>query len=129
LAFSVHADGTIVSSDSTIFAQNASVAHGQWVSVPPTGIRATSTLLQSAPTGVFIGGLKLVMDATVAEHDKLEGTMTSFLYAYTDPAGRAIIGPDGLPTPSPLTPTDQCSAQPGCTRLGTFTFLAKRVKP
>ena len=129
MVFTVNADGSFIGIDSNIFAGgNHSTAHGEWIAVPPSGIKANFTLLQSSPTGVFIGGFKNVFEATAVEQDKLEGKITAFLYAYTDATGKAIIGPDGLPTPSPLSPPEQCTSQPGCTPLGTFKFVAKRVK-
>jgi hypothetical protein len=115
--------------DSNMFAgANRSSGHGEWAAVPPSGIKANFTLLQSSPAGAFIGGFKNVFEATAVEPDKLEGTITAYLYLYTDANGKAILGPDGLPTPNPLSPPAQCAIQAGCTRLGTFKFLAKRVK-
>jgi hypothetical protein len=129
MVFTVNADGSFIGIDSNIFAGgNHSTAHGEWVATPPNGIKANFTLLQSSPTGVFIGGFKNVFEATAVESDKLEGKITAYLYAYTDASGKAIIGPDGLPTPNPLSPPEQCATQAGCTSLGTFKFIAKRVK-
>jgi hypothetical protein len=129
MVFTILADGSFIGIDSNIFAGgNHSTAHGEWVADPPRAIKANFTLLQSSPSGAFIGGFKNVFEATVVEADKLEGTITAYLYLYTDATGKAILGPDGLPTPSPLSPPEQCSTQAGCTRLGTFKFIAKRVK-
>lgn len=128
MVFTVLADGSFIGIDSNIFAGGShSTAHGEWVADPPSGIKAAFTLLQSSPSGVFIGGFKNLFEATAVEPDKLEGKITAFLYLYTTPTGVAILGPDGLPTPSPLSPPEQCATQAGCTRLGTFKFIAKRV--
>jgi len=63
----------------------------------------------------------------MVDHDTMQGQIDAYLYSYTDPnTGASIVGSDGLPTPSPLTPVAQC-APPGCLHLGVFTFKARRV--
>ncbi len=133
MVFTFNADQTFIGIDSNIFAGgNHSTAHGQWKPVWPATINATFTLLQSSPAtattpSVFIGGFKNLFQANMTDHDSMEGQIDAYLYSYTDPqTGATIVGSDGLPTPSPLSPVSQCTP-PGCVHLGIFTFKAKRV--
>jgi hypothetical protein len=130
MIFTVNADGTFIGIDSNIFAGgNHTTAHGEWQQKGARSIKAEFTLLQSAPTGVFIGGFKNLFNATVVNRDEMKGTIDAHLYNYTNPAtGAAIVDADGFPTPSPLEPASECSTTPGCTHLGTFSFIVKRVK-
>ena len=128
MVFTLNADGTFIGIDSNIFAgATHSTAHGQWKPSWPVTVNATFTLLQSAPTGVFIGGFKNLFQASMVDYDKMEGQIDAYLYSYTDPTtGAVIVDSEGLPTPSPLTPPSQCSP-PGCLHMGVFTFKARRV--
>ncbi|HSL23905.1 MAG TPA: hypothetical protein VK886_20390 [Vicinamibacterales bacterium] len=129
MIFTVGGDGTFIGIDSNIFAGgNHSTAHGQWKRSGPRSIRAEFTLLQSSPTGTFIGGFKNLFDATVVSRDEMRGSIDARLYTYTDATGAAIVDADGFPTPSPLAPASGCSTTAGCTHLGTFSFLVRRVK-
>jgi hypothetical protein len=134
MVFTFHVDGTFIGIDSNIFVGGShSTAHGEWKPSWPATINATFTLLQSSPAtpsspSVFIGGFKNLFEATMVEHDKMEGQIDAYLYSYTDPkTGAAIVDSEGLPTPSPLGPPEQCSSTPGCLHLGIFTFKARRV--
>lgn len=129
MIFTVNADGTFIGIDSNIFAGgNHTTAHGQWDRKGPRSIKAEFTLLQSSPAGIFIGGFKNLFNATVVTRDEMHGTIDAHLYNYTDAAGHAIVDADGFPTPSPLEPASECSSTPGCTHLGTFSFIVRRVK-
>ena len=129
MVFTINKDGTFIGSDSNIFAGgDHTTAHGQWERSESRSIKGAYTFLQSSPAGVFIGGFKNLFDATVVNPDELEGRLEAFLYSYTTPTGVAILGADGLPTPSPLSLPSQCATQAGCTRLGEFAFRVKRVK-
>ena len=129
MTFTVNRDGTFIGIDSNIFAGgNHTTAHGQWQRKGKRSIKAEFTLMQSSPTGVFIGGFKNLFDATVVNPDEMRGTIDAHLYNYTDAAGRAIVDADGFPTPSPLAPASECATTPGCTHLGTFSFIVKRVR-
>jgi len=129
MLFTINKDGTFVGTDSNIFAGgNHTTAHGQWERSEARSIKGSYTFLQASPAGVLIGGFKNLFHATVVNPDELEGHFEAFLYLYTTPTGAAILGADGLPTPSPLAPPSQCATTPGCTRLGEFTFSVKRVK-
>jgi len=128
MVFTVHADGNFIGIDSNIFAGGShSTAHGQWVQDGPDGISAAFTLLQSSPTGVFIGGFKNLFRATVVSENEMEGRIHAFLYSYTDASGETINDADGFPTPSPLAPPTSCVTTPGCTFLGTFSFKVRRM--
>jgi hypothetical protein len=128
MVFTVHADGTFIGIDSNIFAGgNHSTAHGEWVATTQKQIKATFTLLQSAPVGTFIGGFKNLFEANVIDDDNMEGGINAFLYQYTDASGRTINDKDGFPTPSPLELPEACQPAKGCTPLGQFSFKVKRV--
>ncbi len=129
MIFTVNADGTFIGIDSNIFAGgNHTTAHGEWERKGNRGIKAEFTLLQSSPAGIFIGGFKNLFTATVVNPDEMHGTIDAHLYNYTDAAGHAIVDADGFPTPSPLAPAGECGSTPGCTHLGTFSFIVKRVR-
>jgi hypothetical protein len=130
MVFTVNADGTFIGIDSNIFAGgNHTTAHGQWERSGRRSVKAEFTLLQSAPTGLFIGGFKNLFTAVMSTRDEMTGGIDGYLYAYTNPAtGAAITDADGFPTPSPLEPAAECSTTPGCTHLGHFSFIARRVK-
>jgi hypothetical protein len=127
MVFTIHDDRTFIGIDSNIFSGGThTTAHGQWGLDGPSGITARFTLLQSSPTGVFLGGFTNVFKGTMTGDDSMEGTIDARLYLYTNADGSAIVGSDGLPTPSPLdAPT---CAPPSCQHLGVFSFKAKRVK-
>jgi len=128
MVFTVHDDGTFIGIDSNIFAGGShSTAHGQWAQDGPDSIRAAFTLLQSSPQGVFIGGFKNLFRARVVNENAMEGRINAFLYSYTNENGEAIVDSRGLPTPSPLTPPEQCVTTPGCQYLGAFTFVVERM--
>jgi hypothetical protein len=129
MIFTVNADGTFIGIDSNIFAGgNHTTAHGQWERKNEQSIKAEFTLLQSSPAGIFIGGFKNLFSATLTNRDEMRGMIDAHLYNYTNAAGHAIVDADGFPTPSPLEPASECAATPGCTHLGTFSFLVRRVK-
>ncbi|OFW29493.1 MAG: hypothetical protein A3H97_01020 [Acidobacteria bacterium RIFCSPLOWO2_02_FULL_65_29] len=130
MVFTVNKDGTFIGIDSNIFAGgNHSTAHGEWTRRGSRSIRATFTLLQSAPTGQFIGGFKNLFFATMHGVDEMRGGIDAYLYEYTDPAtGLAITDSDGFPTPSPLGAPAACAATAGCTHFGEFSFIVRRVK-
>ncbi len=133
MLFTIHADGTMVAIDSNIFAgAGHTTAHGQWVSRSYGAVHATFTLLQSGPNGVFIGGFKNLFDGQTSDYNNMTGTVHAFLYSYTNPATGAVnVGPDGLPTPNPLTNPGQCAAtQPAgaCAHLADFSFVAQRIQ-
>jgi len=127
MVFTFHEDRTFIGIDSNIFSGGShSTAHGVWEARPNGGLDARFTLLQSAPNGVFLGGFTNIFRATLTDDDTLDGTIDAYLYLYTRADGSAVVGADGLPTPSPLdAPT--CAA-PTCQALGQFSFKAKRVK-
>jgi hypothetical protein len=129
MVFTVNADGNFIGIDSNIFAGgDHTTAHGQWARKGPRSIKAAFTLLQSAPTGEFIGGFKNLFTATMHEVNEMRGGIDAYLYSYTDPAtGLAITDSDGFPTPSPLAPPSECAATPGCLHLGEFSFIARRM--
>lgn len=128
MIFTVNADGNFIGIDSNIFAGgNHSTAHGQWVQSGPNSIRAAFTLLQSSPTGLFIGGFKNLFNATVVSKDEMTGGINAFLYNYTDATGAAIVDASGMPTPSPLAAPSSCVTTPGCTYLGAFSFRVRRM--
>ncbi len=133
MVFTFNVDGTFIGIDSNIFAGgNHSTAHGEWIGTWPATVNATFTLLQSSPStpttpSTFIGGFKNLFRAEMVERSKMQGQIDAYLYSYTDPTtGAAIVDSEGLPTPSPLSPPEQCSP-PGCIHLGVFTFKARRV--
>lgn len=129
MIFTVNADGNFIGIDSNIFAGgDHTTAHGQWVRDGHRGIKAEFTLLQSSPDGVFIGGFKNLFNATMVSRDEMQGSIDARLYAYTDATGAAIVDGDGFPTPSPLAPASACDTTTGCTHLGKFSFLVRRVK-
>ena len=129
MIFTVNADGNFIGIDSNIFAGgNHSTAHGQWVRSSSRSIKAEFTLLQSSPTGVFIGGFKNLFNATVVSRDEMRGGIDAHLYNYTDPTGAALVDGDGFPTPSPLAPASECATTAGCTHLGEFSFIVRRAK-
>jgi hypothetical protein len=129
MIFTVNADGNFIGIDSNIFAGgDHTTAHGQWTRNGHRGIKAEFTLLQSSPDGVFIGGFKNLFKATMTERDEMRGSIDARLYSYTDATGAALVDADGFPTPSPLAPASECVATTGCTHLGKFSFLVRRVK-
>jgi hypothetical protein len=129
MIFTVHRDGTFIGIDSNIFAGgNHTTAHGEWVRAGNRRIRAEFTLLQSSPDGVFIGGFKNLFTARLVSRDEMQGSIDARLYSYTDPTGATIVDADGFPTPSPLAPAAECDTTPGCTHLGAFSFVVRRVK-
>lgn len=129
MIFTVNADGTFIGIDSNIFAGgNHTTAHGQWEQKGSKSIKAEFTLLQSAPNGLFIGGFKNLFSATLVNRDEMTGQIDARLYNYTSATGAAIVDGDGFPTPSPLAPAAECDTTPGCTHLGTFSFIVRRVK-
>lgn len=130
MVFTIHADGTFIGIDSNIFSGGShSTAHGQWEQKAGdvNSIKATFTLLQSSPQGVFIGGFKNLFEAKVISKDEIEGGINAFLYSYTDSTGAAIVDSTGLPVPSPLGAPSSCITTTGCAYLGAFVFKAKRV--
>jgi hypothetical protein len=58
----------------------------------------------------------------------MTGQLQAYLYSYTDANGDAIVGADGLPTPDPLTPPEQCANTKGCSFLADFQFVAQRIQ-
>ena len=93
-----------------------------------TGIRAAFTLMQSAPPQ-FIGSFKNLFSATVVSPNEMRGKLSANLYAYMNPGtGLANLDADGFPSPNPLAPASQCGAMVGCTPLGAFTFVVRRVR-
>lgn len=127
MVYTVNEDRTFIGIDSNIFAGGShSTAHGEWGPYGPNAIKARFTLLQQAPNGTFLGGFTNLFQGNMTDDDTMEGTLDAHLYLYTNASGAAVIGADGLPTPSPLdAPT--CVA-PLCQHLGIFSFKAKRVK-
>ena len=90
-------------------------------------IRAAFTLMQSAPPQ-FIGSFKNLFSATLVSRDEMRGKLSANLYAYMNPgSGLANVDADGFPSPNPLAPASQCAATPGCTPLGAFAFVVRRV--
>lgn len=80
MVFTVNRDGTFIGIDSNIFAGgNHTTAHGQWVRKGPRSIKAEFTLLQSAPTGLFIGGFKNLFNATLVDLNEMRGGIDAFL--------------------------------------------------
>jgi hypothetical protein len=129
MLFTVHADGTFVAIDSNIFAGgNHTTAHGQWVSRGYGVVHATFSLLQSGPTGIFIGGFKNLFDATMSDFNNMTGQLHAYLYSYTDATGKVIVGADGLPSPNPLTNPALCATTKGCAFLADFQFVAQRIQ-
>ena len=129
MIFTVNADGTFIGIDSSIFAGgNHSTAHGQWKARGRRTIKAEFTLLQSSPLGVFIGGYKTLFHATVVNRDEMRGGIDARLYSYTDATGATIVDGEGFPSPSPLAPASACATTAGCTHLGEFSFIVRRVK-
>jgi hypothetical protein len=129
MIFTVNEDGTFIGSDSDIFRGGShSTAHGEWQRESSRSIKAEATLLQSAPTGQFIGAFKHVLSAMVVNPDEMRGTFDAYQYAFVSPTtGAVIVDGDGFPTPSPLAPAVECGSTPGCTSLGTFAFTVRRV--
>jgi len=130
MVFTVNADGTFIATDSAFFFVGGThtTAHGQWVQDSTSSIKAEFTLLQSMPTGVFIGGFKDLFSATVVGPDEMQGIIDKILYNYVSPSGGVIVDTDGFPMPNPLDPSAACSTTPGCTDLGQFSFIVRRVK-
>ena len=129
MVFTVNDDGNFIGIDSNIFAGgDHTTAHGQWVRNGNRSIKAEFTLLQSSPTGVFIGGFKNLFNATLVTHDEMEGGIDAHLYSYTDATGATVVDGAGFPTPSPLAPASECATTAGCTHLGEFSFVVRRVK-
>lgn len=133
MLFTLNADGTIVAIDSNIFAgAQHTTAHGQWVSRGFQTVHATFSLLQSSPAGIFIGGFKNLFDATLSDYNNMTGQIHAFLYSYTNPTtGAVIVGPDGMPSPNPLTNPALCATtQPAgaCAHLADFSFIAQRIQ-
>jgi len=129
MAFTLVPGGAFVAVDSLVFSGAVrTTAQGQWEQSGPSGIKATFTLLQSAPTGAFIGSFKNLLSATLVSEDQLEGRIDAFLYTYVAPSGEAIVDADGFPTPSPLGEPSSCITTPGCNYLGAFSFIVRRVK-
>jgi hypothetical protein len=114
--------------DSNIFAALHTPAHGEWEPAGEKKIRAAFTLMQAAPPQ-FIGSFKNLFSATVINRDEMHGRLSAHLYLYMNPGtGLANLDADGFPSPNPLAPTSQCGATPGCTALGSFSFVVRRVK-
>jgi hypothetical protein len=132
MLFTINADGTMVAIDSNIFAGgNHTTAHGQWVSRSYGTVHATFSLLQSGATGIFIGGFKNLFDGTLSDANNMTGTVHAFLYSYTTATGAVIVGPDGLPSPNPLTNPAQCATTTpagACAHLADFSFIAQRIQ-
>jgi hypothetical protein len=129
MMFTVNADGTFIAIDSNIFTALHTPAHGQWTRSGPRSIKAEFTLMQSAPTGGFIGSFKNLFSATVVNPDELHGIIDAHMYIYVDPTtGAVTVDADGFPTPSPLAPASECATTTGCTDLGEFSFIVRRVK-
>lgn len=129
MLFTIHADGTFVAIDSNIFAGgNHTTAHGQWVARSYGVVHATFSLLQSGPTGIFIGGFKNLFDGTMSDFNNMTGQLHAYLYSYTDATGKVIVGADGLPSPNPLTSPALCAGTTGCTFLADFQFVAQRIQ-
>lgn len=127
MIFTIHGDGTFIGIDSNIFAGgNHTTAHGQW-NYNDAGMNAAFTLLQSSPTGVFIGGFKNLFHANLVDNDHMTGSINAFLYNYTDANGKVITDANGFPTPNPLDPPASCNPAKGCTNLGQFSFKVQRV--
>ena len=126
MVFTIFSDRTFIGIDSNIFSGSThSTAHGAWTPLPDGSLIARFTLLQSAPTGVMLGGFTNIFKANLSDDDNMTGTIDAFLYLYANADGSSIVGADGLPTPNPLgAPT--CVA-PTCQALGQFTFKAQRV--
>ena len=128
MQFTISADGTMNAIDSNIFAALHTPAHGEWEPAGSGSIRAAFTLMQSAPPQ-FIGSFKNLFSATVVNHDEMHGKLWANLYAYMNPGtGLANVDADGFPSPNPLAPASQCGATSGCTPLGAFSFVVRRVK-
>ena len=129
MIFTVNADGNFIGIDSNIFAGgDHTTAHGQWVRDGNRRIKAEFTLLQSSPAGVFIGGFKNLFNARLVAHDEMQGSIDARLYSYTDPTGATLLDANGFPTPNPLAPASECETTAGCTHLGAFSFVVRRVK-
>lgn len=132
MLFTINGDGTMIAIDSNIFAgANHSTAHGQWVARGYGVVHATFSLLQSGPTGIFIGGFKNLFDGTMSDSNNMTGTLHAYLYSYTTATGAVIVGPDGLPSPNPLTNPALCSSLTpagACTHFGDFSFIAQRIQ-
>jgi hypothetical protein len=127
MQFTISGDGTMNAIDSNIFAALHTPAHGEWEPAGPRKIRAAFTLMQSAPPQ-FIGSFKNLFSATVISRDEMHGKLSAYLYAYMNPgSGLANVDADGFPSPNPLAPASQCGTTPGCTALGAFTFVVRRV--
>jgi hypothetical protein len=128
MQFTISADGTMNAIDSNIFAALHTPAHGEWEPAGPRSIQAAFTLMQSAPPQ-FIGSFKNLFSATVVNRDEMHGRLSAYLYLYMNPGtGLANVDADGFPSPNPLAPASQCGATPGCTPLGAFSFIVRRVK-
>lgn len=132
MLFTIEQGGTMIAIDSNIFAgANHSTAHGQWVTRSYGTVHATFSLLQQGPTGIFIGGFKNLFDGTMSDSNNMTGTVHAFLYSYTNSTGAVIVGPDGLPSPNPLTNPAQCGTTVpvgSCAHLADFSFVAQRIQ-
>jgi len=59
----------------------------------------------------------------------MHGRLSANLYAYMNPGtGLANLDADGFPSPNPLAPASECGVTPGCTPLGAFSFVVRRVR-
>ncbi|HSL21500.1 MAG TPA: hypothetical protein VK886_08190 [Vicinamibacterales bacterium] len=124
MVFTVNADGTFIAIDA-----GRVPAHGQWERKGPRSIKAAFTLMQVGSTTGFIGSFKNLFEATLVNPDEMRGTIEAHLYAYVDPStGAVIVDSDGFPTPNPLEPAALCSTTAGCTDVGRFSFIVRRVK-
>jgi len=127
MQFTIGEDGTMTAIDSNMFAALHTPAHGQWEPAGHRSIRAAFTLMQSAPPQ-FIGSFKNLFSATLVSRDEMRGKLSANLYAYMNPGtGLANVDADGFPSPNPLAPASQCAATAGCTPLGAFAFVVRRV--
>lgn len=132
MLFTIEQGGTFIAIDSNIFkGANHTTAHGQWVSRTYATVHATFSLLQQGPNGVFIGGFKNLFDGIMSDLNNMTGTLHAYLYSYTDANGNVIVGPDGLPSPNPLTNPAQCATTlpaGSCAHLADFSFIAQRIQ-
>lgn len=132
MLFTIEQGGTFIAIDSNIFkGANHTTAHGQWVSRSYGNVHATFSLLQQGPNGIFLGGFKNLFDGAMSDFNHMSGTLHAFLYLYTDANGNVIVGPDGLPSPNPLTNPTQCATTlpaNSCSHLADFSFVAQRIQ-
>ncbi|HEX8029566.1 MAG TPA: hypothetical protein VF491_13925 [Vicinamibacterales bacterium] len=128
MVLTINKDGTFVATETNMAGgANHSTGHGAWERTDSRSINGAYTLLQNSPSGALIGGFKNLFHATAVSADELQGGLNAFLYAYAGPGGAVITDSDGFPTPSPLAPSSECATTPGCTHLGEFTFVVRRI--